>query len=90
MKYHVKLKKNLKKRGARHLEKRRAHHLKKGRACQEDPSNKKIEVCDKIISSCKVTHLSLSLLYLSIKITPSKVSCKTECITRQITKEVKL
>ena len=50
------------------LEKRRARHLKKGRACQEDPSNKKIEACDKIMSSFKVTHLPLSLLYSSIKI----------------------
>ena len=36
MKYHVKLKKNLEKRGARHLEKRRV--------CQEDSNNKKIEI----------------------------------------------
>ena len=64
MKYHVELKKKKKK----NLEKRKAHHLKKGRACQEDLSNKKIEVCDKIVSSFKVTHLSLSLLYSSIKI----------------------
>ena len=49
MKYHVKLKKNLEKRGA--------HHLEKKRVCQEDPNNKKIEVCDKIMSSFKVTHL---------------------------------
>ena len=26
---------------------RRARQLKKKRACQEDPSNKKIEVCEK-------------------------------------------
>ena len=52
----------------KNLEKRRARHPKKGRPCQEGPSNKKIEVCDKIISSFKVTHLSLSLLYSSIKI----------------------
>ena len=38
MKYHVKLKKNLEKRGA--------HHLEKRRVCQEDPSNKKIKVCE--------------------------------------------
>ena len=57
MKYHVGL----------NLEKRRARHPKKGRACQESLNNKKIEVCDKIISSFKVTHLSLSLLYSSIK-----------------------
>ena len=82
MKYHVKLKKNLEKRGA--------HHLEKRRVCQEDPNNKKIEVCDKIMSSFKVTHLFLSLLYSSIKFTPSKVSCKHVCITRQITKEIKL
>ena len=55
MKYHVKLKKNLEKRGACHLGKRRV--------CQEDPNNKKIEVCDKIMSSFKVTQLFLSLLY---------------------------
>ena len=61
MKYQVELKK-------KNLEKRRAHHLKKGRACQEDPDNKTIEVCDKIISSFKVTHLYLSILYSSIKI----------------------
>ena len=60
MKYHVKFKKNIEKRGA--------HHLEKRRVCQEDPNNKKIEVCDKIISSFNVTNLSLSLLYLSIKI----------------------
>ena len=60
MKYHVELKKK--------IEKGRARHLKKGRASQEDPNNKKIDVCDKIISSFKVTHLSLSLLYSSIKI----------------------
>ena len=47
---------------------RRARHLKKGRACQEDPSNKKIDICDKIMSSLKVTHLPLSLSYSSIKI----------------------
>ena len=64
----------------KNLEKRRARHLKKGRACQEDHSNKKIEVCDKIMSSFKVTHL----------FTSSKVSCKNVCTTRQITKEVKL
>ena len=62
MKYHVELKKK------KNLEMRRARHLKKGRACQEDPSNKKIDVCDKIMSSLKVTHLPLSLLYSSIKI----------------------
>ena len=60
MKYHVKLKKNLEKRGA--------HHLEKRRVCQEDPNNKKIEVCDKIMPLFKVTHLFLSLLYSSIKI----------------------
>ena len=60
--------KNIKIIKIKNLEKRIAHHLKKGRACQEDPSNKKIEVCDKIISSFKVTHLPLSLLYSSIKI----------------------
>ena len=43
------------------MEKGRAHQLKKGRACQKDPNNKKIEVYDKIISSFKVTYLSLSL-----------------------------
>ena len=82
MKFHVELKKK--------IEMGRAHHLKKGRACQEDPNNKKIEPCDKIISSFKVTHLSLSLLYSFIKFTPSKVSCKNVRITRHITKEVKL
>ena len=61
-------------------ERGRAHHHKKRRACQKDPSNKKIEVCDKIMLSFKVTHL----------FTPSKVSCKNVCTTRQITKEVKL
>ena len=60
MKHHVKLKKNLEKKGAYHLEKRRV--------CQEGPNNKKIEVCDKIMSSFKVTHLFLSFLYSSIKI----------------------
>ena len=60
MKYHVKLKKNLEKRGA--------HHLEKRRVCQEDPNNKKIEVCDKIMSSFKVTNLFLSFLYSFIKI----------------------
>ena len=60
MKYHVKLKKNLEKRGA--------HHVEKKRVCQEDPNNKKIEVCDKIMSSFKVTHLFPSLLYSSLKI----------------------
>ena len=59
------IKKNFKK---KNLEKGRARHLKKGRSCQKDPSNKKIEVCDKIISSFKVTRLSLSLLYSYIKI----------------------
>ena len=69
MKYHVELKKKKIEKGrARHLKKGRACHLKKGRASQEDPNNKKIDVCDKIISSFKVTHLSLSLLYSSIKI----------------------
>ena len=42
MKYHVEFKK-------KKLEKRRARHLKKRRACQEDPNNKKIKVCDKIM-----------------------------------------
>ena len=60
--------KNKNKNKKKNLEKRIARHPKKGRACQEDPSNKKIEVCDKIISSFKVTHLPLSLLYSSIKI----------------------
>ena len=60
MKYHVKFKKNIEKRGA--------HHLEKRRVCQEDPNNKKIEVCNKIMSSFKVTHLFLSLLYSSIRI----------------------
>ena len=64
MKYHVEFKKKKKKK----LEKRRARHLKKRRACQEDPNNKKIKVCDKIKSSFKVSHLSLSLLYSSVKI----------------------
>ena len=36
MKYHVKLKKNLEKRGA--------HHLEKRRVCQEDPNNKKMKI----------------------------------------------
>ena len=31
------------------FEKRKARHLKKRRACQEDPNNKKIKVCDKIM-----------------------------------------
>ena len=48
----------------KNLEKRRASHLKKGRACREDPSNKKIEVCDKIMSSFKVTHLSVSFIFV--------------------------
>ena len=61
MKYHVELKK-------KNLERGRAHHLKNRRACQKDHSNKKIKVCDKIIFSFKVTHLFLSILYLSIKI----------------------
>ena len=82
--------KNLEKRRACHLEKRRSCHLEKRRVCQEDPSNKKIEVCDKIMSSFKVTHLFLSFLYSFIKFTPSKVSCKNICTTRQITKEIKL
>ena len=40
----------------KNLEKRRARHLKKRRAYQEDPNNKKIEVCDKIMSSFKTDH----------------------------------
>ena len=40
----------------KNLENRRARHLKKGRACQEDPNNKKIKVCDKIILSFKTDH----------------------------------
>ena len=46
------------------LEQRRARHLKKGIACQEDPGNNKIEVCDKIMLSFKVTHLSVSFLFV--------------------------
>ena len=61
---------------------RRARQLKKKRACQEDPSNKKIEVCEKIMLSFKVTHIFLSFLYLSIKFAHSKVSCKNVCTTR--------
>ena len=48
----------------KNLEKRRAHHLEKRRVCQEDPNNKKIELCDEIMSSFKVTHLFLSFLHL--------------------------
>ena len=74
--------KNLEKRRACHLEKRRSCRLEKRRVCQEDPSNKKIEVCEKIMLSFKVTHFFLSFLYLSIKFAPSKVSCKNVCTTR--------
>ena len=56
MKYHVKRKKNFEKRGA--------HHLEKRRVCQEDPNNKKIEVCDKIMSSFKVTLLFVSFIFV--------------------------
>ena len=52
----------------KNLERGRDRHLKKRRACQKDPNNKKIEVCDKIMLSFKVTHLFMSLLYSSIKI----------------------
>ena len=51
----------------KNLEKRGACHLEKRRVFQEDPNNKKTKVCDKIMSSFKVTHLFLSLLYSSIK-----------------------
>ena len=69
---------------------RRPHHLKKRRARQEDPSNKKIQVCDKIMSSFKVKNLFLLFWYLSVKLTPSKVSCKNVWSTRWITKGGKL
>ena len=48
----------------KNLEKRRARHFEKRRVCQEDPNNKKIELCDEIMSSFKVTHLFLSFLHL--------------------------
>ena len=48
----------------KNLEKRRARHFEKRRVCQEDPNNKKIELCDEIMSSFKVTHLSVSFLFV--------------------------
>ena len=64
MKYHVELKKILKREEIVILKR------------------EELEVCDKIMSSFKVTHLFLSFLYSFIKFTPSKVSCKNVCTTR--------